>query len=269
MPNAHIRAFMDRFAYEGLTFDDVSLVTRYADFLPEDRCPYNSLLWDGNVFFIVVATTDTPGRVEMDTRRNLQRYRELILQRQTLLWHWPGPDLERQLLTAGHLQLRPAKERAGASDCQVIEGRTSDAHYLLWLDPDRGCNLVKARMWDRQGSMSNALDQVVCKEDGGIWIPMEGVLTRSRLYANGGYERGVDQLRITALTMNPDHEVLRSFFPDDIRNGAWVQINPSVGDRFNPRNLPIWQDGKVVARDGRILMDFSRHLQRARLNQEF
>jgi IMP dehydrogenase len=32
--NDYLRTFMEKFAYEGLTFDDVSLVTRYADFLP-------------------------------------------------------------------------------------------------------------------------------------------------------------------------------------------------------------------------------------------
>lgn len=34
--NKHLNALMSRFEYEGLTFDDVSLVTQYADFLPED-----------------------------------------------------------------------------------------------------------------------------------------------------------------------------------------------------------------------------------------
>jgi IMP dehydrogenase len=34
--NAVLDEFMARFPHEGLTFDDVSLVTRYADFLPED-----------------------------------------------------------------------------------------------------------------------------------------------------------------------------------------------------------------------------------------
>jgi IMP dehydrogenase len=32
--NPHVTAFMERFPHEGLTFDDVTLVTRYADFLP-------------------------------------------------------------------------------------------------------------------------------------------------------------------------------------------------------------------------------------------
>ncbi len=34
--NQHIADFMNTFPYEGLTFDDVSLITQYADFLPSD-----------------------------------------------------------------------------------------------------------------------------------------------------------------------------------------------------------------------------------------
>lgn len=34
--NAHVAAFMKQFPHEGLTFDDVTLVTRYADFLPDE-----------------------------------------------------------------------------------------------------------------------------------------------------------------------------------------------------------------------------------------
>jgi len=34
--NAYIKKFMDAFPFEGLTFDDVSLITQYADFLPSD-----------------------------------------------------------------------------------------------------------------------------------------------------------------------------------------------------------------------------------------
>ena len=34
--NSHVDAFMEQFDHEGLTFDDVSLITQYADFLPEN-----------------------------------------------------------------------------------------------------------------------------------------------------------------------------------------------------------------------------------------
>ena len=33
--NAYVQSFMEKFPQEGLTFDDVSLITQYADFLPE------------------------------------------------------------------------------------------------------------------------------------------------------------------------------------------------------------------------------------------
>ena len=36
MNNRHVQAFMDQFPYEALTFDDVTLVTQYADFLPDE-----------------------------------------------------------------------------------------------------------------------------------------------------------------------------------------------------------------------------------------
>ena len=35
MGNAYVDAFMDKFKFEGLTFDDISLITQYADFLPD------------------------------------------------------------------------------------------------------------------------------------------------------------------------------------------------------------------------------------------
>ena len=36
--NKYMDAFMKTFPYEGLTYDDVTLVTQYADFLPDDAC---------------------------------------------------------------------------------------------------------------------------------------------------------------------------------------------------------------------------------------
>ena len=34
--NKYLDDFMKTFPYEGLTYDDVTLVTQYADFLPDD-----------------------------------------------------------------------------------------------------------------------------------------------------------------------------------------------------------------------------------------
>ena len=41
--NKYLDAFMKQFPYEGLTYDDVTLVTQYADFLPDDASLETSL----------------------------------------------------------------------------------------------------------------------------------------------------------------------------------------------------------------------------------
>jgi hypothetical protein len=114
---------------------------------------------------------------------------------------------------------------------------------------------VKAVSYDRAYPISYALDGVVCKKLEGAWIPVEGYLRRNRSYRNGDYEKSVEHLKITEITLNPDHQALRSFVPDDIKNGAWAQINPNLGQRFNPKDLPTWQNGRVVDKAGRVLFD--------------
>jgi hypothetical protein len=66
----------------------------------------------------------------------------------------------------------------------------------------------------------------------------------------------VEHLRMADLTLNPDHAALRSFVPEDIQNGAWVSIDPVVGQPFRPASLPTWQDGRIVEPGGRVLMTF-------------
>ena len=36
MGNSFLDRFMAKFEFEGLTFDDISMITQYADFLPDE-----------------------------------------------------------------------------------------------------------------------------------------------------------------------------------------------------------------------------------------
>jgi IMP dehydrogenase len=64
--NPHIKAFMDQFPHEGLTFDDVSLVTQYADFLPDQADIASRLTSRINVNIpFVSAAMDTVTESEM------------------------------------------------------------------------------------------------------------------------------------------------------------------------------------------------------------
>ena len=65
--NANIERFMKQFKFEGLTFDDVSLVTSYADFMPDDAVTTSRLTKRISVSIPIVSAaidTVTPPRVK-------------------------------------------------------------------------------------------------------------------------------------------------------------------------------------------------------------
>jgi hypothetical protein len=231
------------------------------DFVPEDRCPYNSYLWDGQTYFGYVAAGGTPGRIEVDTRRNQQRYRQVVFQLHTPLWgRMRDARLDKILQSASALSVRPEAEELAGARCHVIEARTPDARYTVRLDPTRGHNLVKFEVHYLAHSIHYTLDRLVCKEISGAWVPFEGEIRRTQSFPNGDYTRSVEHRKLTEFTLNPDHVALRSFQPDDINDGARVQINPIVKQQFNPRDLPTWQNGRVVDKAGRIILIPSERL---------
>ncbi|MBN1557925.1 MAG: IMP dehydrogenase, partial [Lentisphaerae bacterium] len=68
--NPHMDAFMAQFPHEGLTFDDISLVTQYADFMPDDVSIVSRLTAriTSNMPFVSAAmdtVTEAPMAVEM------------------------------------------------------------------------------------------------------------------------------------------------------------------------------------------------------------
>ena len=58
--NKYLDAFMKAFPYEGLTYDDVTLVTQYADFLPDDASLETQLTSRQKMFFVAM---DAAGRI--------------------------------------------------------------------------------------------------------------------------------------------------------------------------------------------------------------
>ncbi|MDD4869751.1 MAG: IMP dehydrogenase, partial [Kiritimatiellae bacterium] len=64
--NTYIQEFMEQFPHEGLTFDDISLITQYADFLPEETDITSRLTTRINVNIpFVSAAMDTVTEAEM------------------------------------------------------------------------------------------------------------------------------------------------------------------------------------------------------------
>ena len=58
--------------------------------------------------------------------------------------------------------------------------------------------------------------------------------------------------KVTQFILNPDHEKLGSFKTDFITNGADVSMEP-----FRSNVILNWQDGKVIDKNGSVIMDLT------------
>ncbi len=256
--------------------------TRSAAILtPAKRSAYNRYLWDGKRSIAYIATVDTAGRVSIYTHRNEPESWPKTSS-PGVWWLFWDCSLTAVPAKASALTVRTSLEPVGAAKCYVVDTVTPvtessvspparfTVYDTVWLDPDRGYNIVQVTRLVKyeRASTSMILDHVACKQIEGIWIPMEGQVRRYDVFSNDDYDRLTNHVQITKIILNPDHQALRSFVPDDIKNGAWVALDPDRGMRIPsarliPSVMPLWQDGRVVAPQGRILLDCGLNLTNA------
>jgi len=149
-------------------------------------------------------------------------------------------------------------EKVNGSDCFVIVADTKYGKYKIWLDPNHGYHIAKAVVERGPGDFVQAtnytqlkgtkdahiIQNTRFKKFDGIWIPIESTFIRNIKYQKDDWAKVRYHKKITEVILNPDHEVLSSFAPDDIKNGAKVYIQQVPGVYYT------WQDGKVVDEKG-------------------
>ena len=126
------------------------------------------------------------------------------------------------------------------------------------MDPEKDYNIVKAISEKGKGDLFYnspplkegeysyfILNSVQYKKNGDTWLPQKAEWQVKRKALGGKYFEGETNCNFTKITLDPDHDSLGSFVPDDIMNGAAVYI------RGVPRIKYTWQDGKCVDEDGR------------------
>ncbi len=185
-----------------------------------------------------------------------------------------GKRFDAQIRSAASLRVRDQPELAGVepSLCYVLEADTAEGQYTVWLDPAHGFQMARAILLRRPGHKRGTwtlvagerdlgtVDKVRFANKNGVWVPVE---------ASGGLDNTYDkvgnsakpgsssmrfQSKITRFIPSPDHAALRSFLPDDIRDGATTFIH-SATNASGGLIKGQWRDGKAVDPRGKVIFD--------------
>lgn len=181
-----------------------------------------------------------------------------------VLPHDGGKRFDARMRSVASVRVRDQLESAGwePSPCYVLEAKTPHGQYPIWLDPAHGFQMAKAILrrqaghqrangytLTREESDVSRVDKVRFAKSGDVWVPVEAAGGLDNVFAGGTRSSFRFHLQVTKFLLNPDHEALGSFVPDDIRNGAKVYYP-------DPEKRPpgVWQDGRAVDMEGRIIL---------------
>jgi hypothetical protein len=237
------------------------------EFTPKDRAKYGSRLWDGETFFQYGGQEKHAsfpfGSVTQITnfKDNIEEGRKTFCHARFKLGGYFYGDHERAdsiLRNADTISVRDKTQSIGASDCHVIDAVTKHGKYTLWIDPLHGYNIAKAIARKTRGDLWShgvlkgkakiffSLRNVRFKKIDGVWVPMEADTYSSQTWSKGEFWKSSGHTKRTEFIMNPDHDALGSFLPDDIRDGAKIYSINGIRTKGYK-----WQNGGPVDENGR------------------
>lgn len=245
-------------------------------FIPKDKSAYLSHLWDGESRYKYSKGTDNLGLLIINKVNKVESPTDMGSKRSvsdTFMGFFPG-DTERidsVLRYADTISVRDNLEKVGQSKCYVIDATARGGKYTIWIVPEHGFNIAQVTAKKEEnglyisekigkGDLSfYSLRNVRFEKVNDLWIPMEGDIETIEKRFNGSYSTKQHYKRIEFI-MNPDHNALGSFLPNDVVNGANVRLILTKGEFLPIKTL--WQDGKVVDKDGKVIMDLTEKNQK-------
>jgi hypothetical protein len=202
------------------------------DFVRKERAPYNSQLWDGQRFFNYVAMTNQPGRLgiygdvnELPKAMQIEHKCNLAGLNAILIRGFYPIDNERvdsALRKMQSVSVRDKTEKINGSECYVIDAEDSSKKCTIWLDPECGYNIAKGQLQYKDSDLFLSRENIRFEKIDGFWIIAEAVVKRIQKFRNGDFTDDAIVCKLIEIKINPDHEGLSSFLPDDILNGTTV-----------------------------------------------
>jgi hypothetical protein len=237
------------------------------EFTPKDRAKYGSRLWDGETFF-QYGGQEKHESFPFGSVTQITNYKDNIEEGQKTFCHarlnlrgYFYGDYERVdsiLKEADTISVRDNTQSVGGSDCYVIDAVTKHGRYTLWIDPEHGYNIAKAVARKTRGDQGShgilrgkeriyfILKNVRFEKIDDVWVPIEADRYMSRIWSQGEFWKSRGHTKITEFILNPDHDALGSFLPDDIRDGAKIYSINGVRTRGYT-----WRNGGPVDENGR------------------
>jgi hypothetical protein len=234
----------------------------------EAKAQHSYDLWDGQIrydYIIHPHLADDPGKLTLNYERISHWQRA---QGQALRGYFPGASerIDNELKRASTLSVEYRKDGTDGSQLYLVSGSSGGSEFQIWIDPEHGYNIAKAivkRSWagwnkpegrpDRspKGHATVWLDDVNFKQVDDLWVPVAANYRRDHEYVTGEYEKTQYRIIVTEFVINPDHEVLESFRPSFIRNGAevggYVDLNNGLQMPWDPKYC--WQTGAGIVAD--------------------
>jgi len=224
-------------------------------FIPKNEADYNSILWDGTTCFSYY-----PGKLWIHKHRD-DFGRERWIRHQKAIRYGPGIGalkgfwggrIDVALRNLHSASVRDKTDNIKGAECYVIDAVTGENKYTIWIDPSHGYNIVKLEWPDKKNGLFCSLENVSFEKINNIWIPMKADNKKIQKFPNGDFSKEMNHIKVTEMILDPNQDALRSFSPDDVRNGAIVSLGWDRESQVmrGRKGKYEWQDGQVVDTEG-------------------
>ena len=236
------------------------------DYYKKDKPYYTSELWDGENHFQYTEAREEPVLLSIGEAKVADMREGVIKQKYSgkffMGYFYPfSGRVDKLLRKAGNLSVRRTTEKVGRSPCYVIDGVYEKDKYTIWIDPQHGYNIAKAVVErprsnvQGQQSFRVELKNVRFRKIDDKWVPVSANLESRFDYQKGQYSNSSYHIKVTEMVFDPDHDALRSFVPDDIKDRTWIPFFVDSQSPYYPQYF--WsKEPKVVADRKRRLLRY-------------
>ena len=236
------------------------------DYYKKDKPYYIIDLWDGENHFQYTEAREEPVYLSIGEAKVADMREGVIKQNYSgkflMGYFYPfSGRVDRLLRKAGNLSIRRTTEKVGRSQCYVIDGVHEKDKYTIWLDPEHGYHIAKAVVERARSNVQDPfsfrveLKNVRFQKIDSKWVPVSANLESRFDYQKGQYSNSSYHIKVTEMVFDPDHDALRSFVPDDIKDRTWIPFFVDSQSPYYPQYF--WsKEPKIVADRKRRLLRY-------------